>query len=170
MLIDDTETGDSFFDDVIRELGKKEKPKRISYWIGRLSARAGKERRRIISGMVEKGIVDRREIKTCLFFKSTRFPPLQKDRKRLLRETVRKTVSKWDNAEESEQFMAALVYSCYLGRTVFNERREYRNVRKAWAEMVRNDPLYRAIDYVIESKAEEDDFIINTVIMQTVLN
>jgi len=150
--------GDPILDEILVKIRTRRRIHSIHYWIERSARLAGKKRLAQLDGLVDRGILEKRQVRSFLGSPKFRYRALDPQREQWLKEQVRATVAV-GSQEESDRFLASLVYSCSLHRTVFPDGKEIRSMRRPWRAIVRGNRLYSAIDRVIRERKSWDDMV-----------
>lgn len=132
-----TPTGDPLLDEALTRIADADAPRSASYWVGRLAGTMPRLKERMLDGLVERGILERRERRILWIFPSRSFPLANAAAEQQARECVRAVVLDGQQPDRRTVALLGLVRACNLIDEIFapHERPQaYRRIAELTSE------------------------------------
>ena len=118
-----TPTGDTVLDNVLDRLGRSEEAFNTADWIETLTEEQGSEvRERALANLVQRGVLDRREVTVLGVFRTQRYPVIDEKAERDAMRRMTNVLLSDDIPDPRDVAMICLVDACGVLQTVFGER------------------------------------------------
>jgi len=134
---DDSPLGIPILDQSLMAI-KKEKPSKISHWIGVLNANAGNIKHVTLKTLRDKGIIEKKEGKVLWIFNYDKYPTKNDQPENKIRERLKDIVLEVKVPDEKDLMLLGLIRVCQLVREAFREK-EVRKRARAWYKKQSSD-------------------------------
>jgi golgi phosphoprotein 3 len=124
---DGSPTGNEVFDEALRVIAERQRPRNLKDWTLSIGQGAIKDLQKKVAGqLVERGILGEEEGRVLWLFPRRQYPALNPEPESALRERVREVVLHGSKADERTCLLLSLIKACRLVNEVFakDERRE----------------------------------------------
>jgi len=139
-------SGDDVLDQVMVQIRKASKNKKIKQWVQKLGFRGNKLKNAILKQMVEKRIYRKEEYKTLGLFTCYRYYNSKPGYKQELQHKIRKFVLEESGITEELFMLVALVSSSGLVRKIFSCGMERKYAKTRIKEMIKKNDFGKAIN------------------------
>ncbi len=137
------------FEDMLSQIRREEKPKKIKRWITKFSYRSRKYKWTILSKLEEKKVV-KIEHKKFLFIPYRQvFLLNQQVRKEILAALSQKILTSKKLSEE-ETSVLSLIEACKLHKTLSSDKTELRTIKMELKRLLKESPIADAVDATIK--------------------
>ncbi|HOP04495.1 MAG TPA: GPP34 family phosphoprotein [Tenuifilaceae bacterium] len=137
------------FEDMLSQIRREEKPKKIKRWITKFSYRTRKYKWTILSKLEEKKVV-KIEHKKFLFIPYRQvFLLNQQVRKEILAALSQKILTSKKLSEE-ETSVLSLIEACKLHKTLSSDKTELRTIKMELKRLLKESPIADAVDATIK--------------------
>ena len=144
VIIDSTMTGNPILNNALELIENKSKEKSIGYWISRLGYKMKSLRKDLLSGLMDKGILEKVDGKILWLIPTKKYPtknpiPENEVRKRLI-----DIVLHDNHPDERSLMLISLVNSCKLVKEIFSKESR-REAKKKIKEIVKNESFGKEV-------------------------
>jgi len=120
-VIDGDLTGDAILDEALKVLQASDHPHSAEYWIARPESLVKDLRHRLLERLAERGILRREEHRFLWLIPYERFPEMDGEPERNLRQHIHDVVMGGAEPDEPTALLVALINACDLSRDVFHD-------------------------------------------------
>jgi len=120
ILIDDTETGDPVYDDIIQMIKQYPDSKNALYWVKEIRNKYSNLREVLTQRLVNNGILEEKKKKILGLFPQTRYPILNDTEELTVKNRIRKIVLSDEIPEPRDIVIISLIKSCGLVEQIFS--------------------------------------------------
>ena len=123
MVISAAPTGDTLLDNVLDRIARSKKVFKTADWIETLTEEQGSEVRELaLANLVQRGVLDRREVTVFGVFRTQRYPIIDERAERDTMKRMTNVLFSDDVPDPRDIAMICLVDACGVLQTVFGER------------------------------------------------
>ena len=123
MVISAAPTGDTLLDNVLDRIARSKKVFKTADWIETLTEEQGSEVRELaLANLVQRGVLDRREVTVFGVFRTQRYPIIDEGAERDTMKRMTNVLFSDDVPDPRDIAMICLVDACGVLQTVFGER------------------------------------------------
>jgi len=120
ILIDDTETGDPIYDDIIQMIKQYPDSKNALYWVKEIRNKYSNLREVLTQRLVNNGILEEKKKKILGLFPQKRYPILNDTEELTVKNRIRQIVLSDEIPEPRDIVIISLIKSCGLVEQIFS--------------------------------------------------
>lgn len=143
-------TGSRIQNEVISQLKKREKPRKVTTWIHHIAARSGKLIKLTIESLIKKNILRQEFRKILWIFKVKRYPAINMESENAIRERVREVVLKDAAPTEEELMLLKLIRAGQMEKELFPDKEEGKVAKSKIKELTEGHIMRKYLDQVIQ--------------------
>lgn len=161
IILDTTKTDDDLLNEALSVLSQSRKEKTAEYWITKLASKIKSLWKRVADTLLDKGIVQKQQIKILGLFPATRYPVLAAETKDSLISDLKTAVFSEEQPDDDMVALICLSSACSILRPFF-ESDERREVSKRVKKMLKEHPVGRAVAAAIAAMQAATNAIISS--------
>ena len=144
VVIDNSPTEDSLLNNALEILTNHHKEKKVKYWVSKLKSKMKKVRQDLLSGLMDKGIIEKRDEKILWLIPTKRYPTKNPIPENNVRTRIIDIVLHNKEADERSLMLISLINSCSLVKEVF-EKEDRKVAKKKIKGIVKGESIGNAI-------------------------
>ena len=149
MLSSQKTSTNEIYEDMLTQIRKSEKPKKIQRWISKFSNRSRKYKWEIIASLEKQNILKIEHKKFLFIPYRLTYLTNQNFREKILQDLAYKVLSS-KKLNEEEVSILSLVEACKLQKTLSNDKQEQKVIKTELKMLLKGSPIASAIDATIK--------------------
>ena len=144
IVIDDSPTENFMLNTALEIFANHHKEKKVKYWVSKLKSKMKKVRQDLLSGLIDKGIIEKRDEKILWIIPAKRYPTKNPIPENNVRSRIIDIVLHNKEADERSLMLISLINSCSLIKEVF-DKEDRKVAKKKIKAIVKGESIGNAI-------------------------
>jgi len=152
-IADRQSTGNALLDDVLRQIGQKNEPQPIAYWLAHFAGQAKQIQERVLEQLIAKGVLKIENKKILWVFKTRRYPMIDNREIKEVTARLRGLILSDEIPDPRDAVLISLVDACRLFDDLFSDE-EYERVQPRIKALAKLDLIGQEITKSIREIAQ----------------
>ena len=144
VVINDNPTENSLLNNALEMIANHHKQKKVKYWVSKLKSKMKQLRKDLLSGLMDKGIIEKKDEKILWLIPTKRYPTKNPIPENEVRSRIIDIVLHNKQADERSLMLISLINSCSLIKEVF-AKEDRKIAKKKIKEIVKGENIGNAI-------------------------
>ena len=144
IVIDNSPTEDPLLNNALDIIANHHKQKKVKYWVSKLKSKMKQVRQDLLSGLMDKGIIEKRDEKILWLIPTKRYPTKNPIPENKVRSRIIDIVLHNKQADERSLMLISLINSCSLIKEVF-AKEDRKEAKKKIKQIVEDESIGKAI-------------------------